>query len=126
MEPSVTENESGPLVLVVDDDDDIRDILAYGISASGCRCLTANSAESALEVLPDRQIEVVISDIHMEGMSGIDLDQGVPHPGQGLPPQGQVEPDVRVVDVGEPLGHDQGVSGNTLGDGEHRLPLAQA
>lgn len=67
------QNATGPLVLVVDDDDDIREILAYGISASGCRCLTADSAESALDVLPTAPIEVVISDIHMYGMSGIDL-----------------------------------------------------
>jgi putative two-component system response regulator len=73
METPTDANESGPLVLVVDDDDDIRDILAYGITASGCRVLTADSAESALGVLSSQQIEVVISDIHMEGLSGIDL-----------------------------------------------------
>jgi putative nucleotidyltransferase with HDIG domain len=66
-------NPSAPLILVVDDDDDIRDILAYGITASGCRCLTADSGESALELLKVEPIEVVVSDVQMHGMSGLDL-----------------------------------------------------
>lgn len=73
MEPAVRKDASVPLVLVVDDDDDIRDILSYGITASGCRCLTADSAESALDVLRTAPVEVVISDVQMEGMSGLDL-----------------------------------------------------
>jgi response regulator RpfG family c-di-GMP phosphodiesterase len=73
MKPAIPEDASTPLVLVVDDDDDIRDILAYGIEASGCRCLTADSAESALRILPSEPVEVVISDVQMTGMSGLDL-----------------------------------------------------
>jgi putative two-component system response regulator len=73
MNPATTIDASSPLVLVVDDDDDIRDILAYGIEASGCRCLTAESAESALRVLQSEPVEVVISDVQMKGMSGLDL-----------------------------------------------------
>lgn len=73
MEPSIREDASTPVVLVVDDDDDIRDILSYGITASGCRCLTANSAEFALDLLRSTPVEVVISDVQMDGMSGLDL-----------------------------------------------------
>lgn len=73
MEPVTTEGASSPLVLVVDDDNDIRDILSYGIKASGCRCLTAESAEAALKILNSDPVEVVISDVQMEGMSGLDL-----------------------------------------------------
>jgi DNA-binding response OmpR family regulator len=73
MKPETTQDASSPLVLVVDDDDDIRDILAYGIEASGCRCLTAESAEAALRILKSDPVEVVISDVQMKGMSGLDL-----------------------------------------------------
>ena len=68
-----TPDVPSPLVLVVDDDDDIRDILSYGIEASGCRCLTAESAETALQILDADPVEVVISDVQMKGMSGLDL-----------------------------------------------------
>jgi response regulator RpfG family c-di-GMP phosphodiesterase len=74
MEPFMTENLiTLPLVLVVDDDDDIRDILSHGIEAAGCRCLTADSAEAALEILETHPLDIVITDIQMKGMSGLDL-----------------------------------------------------
>lgn len=73
MNAETTENTSSPLILVVDDDDDIRDILSYGITASGCRCLTADSGESALELLKVEPVEVVVSDVQMLGMSGLEL-----------------------------------------------------
>ena len=73
MEPITTDDSSSPLVLVVDDDDDIRDILSYGIENSGCRCLSAESAEAALKILEVQPVEVVISDVQMQGMSGLEL-----------------------------------------------------
>jgi putative two-component system response regulator len=73
MQSITTDDAPSPLVLVVDDDDDIRDILSYGIEASGCRCLTAESAETALMILDAHPVEVVISDVQMKGMSGLDL-----------------------------------------------------
>ena len=71
----VENNEDGslPTILVVDDDGDIRNILYYGITAAGYRCLTAESAEMALSLLETEPVEVVISDIQMAGMSGIEL-----------------------------------------------------
>ncbi len=66
-------NNLSPLILVVDDDDDIRDILSYGITASGCRCLTADSGESALELIKTEPVEVVVSDVQMIGMTGLEL-----------------------------------------------------
>lgn len=73
MEPVPSDDDAFPTVLIVDDDGDIREILSCGISSSGCRCLTAGSAESALNVLKYQSVEVVISDVHMGGMSGLDL-----------------------------------------------------
>ncbi len=73
MEAEKTEEESSPIILVVDDDDDIRNILYYGITASGYQCYTSESAEDALTYLSSEPIEVVITDVQMIGMSGIDL-----------------------------------------------------
>lgn len=73
MELETNGDASSPLILVVDDDDDIRDILSYGITASGCRCMTAGSGESALNLLEHEPIEVVVSDVQMYGMSGLEL-----------------------------------------------------
>ena len=73
MQPITSDDDTVPQILVVDDDDDIRDILSYGIEASGCRCLTADSAEAALTILDSQSMEVVISDVQMQGMSGLEL-----------------------------------------------------
>lgn len=73
MEVENVEDLPSPVILVVDDDADIRNILYYGITAAGYRCLTADSAESALTYLDAEPIEVVISDVQMAGMSGLDL-----------------------------------------------------
>jgi putative two-component system response regulator len=73
MNAETTEQDASPLILVVDDDDDIRDILSYGIKGAGCRCLTAESGESALELLKTQPVEVVVSDVQMHGMSGLEL-----------------------------------------------------
>jgi len=73
LQPTTADDGSFSRILVVDDDDDIRDILSYGIEASGCHCLTADSGEAALKILESEPLEVVISDVQMKGMSGLEL-----------------------------------------------------
>ncbi len=60
-------------VLIVDDQADIRQGLKRLISALNCDIDTANSAESALDILTDKNYDMVFLDIKMGGMSGIDL-----------------------------------------------------
>lgn len=61
------------LILIVDDDPDIRDIFREGIQYSGYACVTANSAYEALEILKHQRIDVVVSDINMPEMNGLEL-----------------------------------------------------
>jgi len=64
----------GPVrILIVDDDPDIRDIFKYGIQHSGYACLTANGANEALEILNQHCVDVVVSDINMPEMNGLEL-----------------------------------------------------
>ncbi len=60
-------------VLIVDDEKAIRDMIALGLSRSGYRCYTAESGVEALELLGEHPIDVVITDIRMPGMNGVDL-----------------------------------------------------
>lgn len=60
-------------ILIVDDQADIRQGLKRLISALDCEIDTANSAESALDILTDKNYDIVFLDIKMGGMSGIDL-----------------------------------------------------
>jgi putative nucleotidyltransferase with HDIG domain len=64
-----------PHILIVDDEVEITEILADLLSEE-YECLRAASAEEALARLQEGQFQLVISDITMPGMSGLDM---IPH-----------------------------------------------
>lgn len=57
-------------ILVVDDDRAIRNLLHQKIKRSGYECFMAGDAQEALRVLEKQDIDVVITDINMPGLSG--------------------------------------------------------
>jgi len=59
-------------VLVVDDERDIRDGVERFLSRMGCRVLKAESAEAGLKVLETEQPWVVLLDLKMPGMDGLE------------------------------------------------------
>ena len=62
----------GPKVLVVEDDDQIRQFVESGLSSLGYRVLTASGGAAALEICrrePD-PIDVIVSDVIMSDVSG--------------------------------------------------------
>ncbi|HKG62161.1 MAG TPA: HD domain-containing phosphohydrolase [Pyrinomonadaceae bacterium] len=64
-----------PRILIVDDEVEITEILADLLSEE-YECLRAASAEEALAHLHESEFQLVISDITMPGMSGLDM---IPH-----------------------------------------------
>ena len=60
------------LILVVDDDEAIRDTL-YELLSEHHLCQTAQSAEQALARLEVDRYDVVLTDISMPGLSGLEL-----------------------------------------------------
>lgn len=60
-------------ILVVDDDELVRVTLNILVSALGYECLVASDGREALEVLEAREIDIVLSDIVMPEMDGIEL-----------------------------------------------------
>lgn len=62
-------------VLVVDDEEDMLWMLQRNLNKGmpDVAILAARSAEEALEVLEDEEVNLVITDINMPGMSGLDL-----------------------------------------------------
>ena len=71
---SLRKTES-PRVLIVDDEPEITEILSEYLSEQ-YDCVSAGAAEHALEHLRKSEFELVISDITMPGMSGLDM---IPH-----------------------------------------------
>jgi len=68
-------------ILIVDDEREITEILADLLSTD-YECMAAGSAEEALTRLRDNPFELVISDITMPGMSGLEM---IPHVKQMSP-----------------------------------------
>jgi cyclic di-GMP phosphodiesterase len=60
-------------VLVVDDEQVIRELIAEILVDAGYDVVAAADAGEALELLEDERIEIVVSDIVMPGMTGLEL-----------------------------------------------------
>lgn len=60
-------------VLIVDDDEGVCDFLAEQLAAEGYACKVASNAEEAVAKLNISSFDIVLLDIKLPGMSGIDL-----------------------------------------------------
>ena len=60
-------------LLLVDDEEDIRDILWIPLTDMGYSVFTAENGEEALEIFRKKKPPIVITDIKMPGMDGIEL-----------------------------------------------------
>ncbi|MEE8494686.1 MAG: HD domain-containing phosphohydrolase [Nitrospirales bacterium] len=60
-------------VLIVDDEEAIRHILATLLEPQGYHCTLANNAREARKLLENREFHLVLCDVNMPGESGIDL-----------------------------------------------------
>ena len=72
MKPDITDK---PKILIIDDDEQVRRIL-LDLFCLAYNCHEVSSAEAALAVLAHESFDLVISDINMGHMSGLEL---VPH-----------------------------------------------
>ena len=61
-----------PQILLVDDDEQIRHLL-LDLLQDDYHCTEASSAEEALGFLREHEFDIVLSDINLGGMSGLDL-----------------------------------------------------
>src|ERR1700723_2997646 len=64
-------------ILVIDDEPQITRVLRAAISAQGYDVRTANDPEEGLQVYRDWAPDLVITDLMMPGMSGVDLTRAI-------------------------------------------------
>ncbi|GAC1394788.1 MAG: hypothetical protein NVSMB47_04320 [Polyangiales bacterium] len=74
--PSTT-SLAGVRILVVDDDDDAREVMALALAQEGATVLVAGSAVEARKTLAGAQVDVLISDVGMPGEDGYALIRSV-------------------------------------------------
>ncbi|MDF2708242.1 MAG: hypothetical protein K0R62_3894 [Nonomuraea muscovyensis] len=61
------------LALVVDDEPSMRDIITFALETQDFATCTAGSAEAAWAILRERRIDLVVLDVMLPGMSGVEL-----------------------------------------------------
>jgi len=66
-------------ILLVDDEPDIREVLNISLSDIGYKVLTAENGADALNIFKNADIPVVITDIKMPGIDGIELLRKIKH-----------------------------------------------
>jgi response regulator RpfG family c-di-GMP phosphodiesterase len=60
-----------PRILIVDDDDSVRDVISVLLTEEGYNCVVASGAEMALDVASEAETPLVISDMKMPGRDGL-------------------------------------------------------
>ncbi len=63
----------GKRILVVDDEENLRRVTQLKLQQAGYEATTASDARQALEIVSKHPQDLVLTDLKMPGMSGIDL-----------------------------------------------------
>jgi DNA-binding response OmpR family regulator len=66
-------------ILVADDEQDIRELVAYRLSRSGYRIIEARDGEEALQLAADQALDMAVLDVMMPRLNGFDLTQRLRH-----------------------------------------------
>lgn len=62
----------GISVLVIDDEPDMREMLAFSLSPNEFEVVTADGGRAAVEMLATRRFDVAVTDLKMPGMNGVE------------------------------------------------------
>lgn len=62
----------GGTILVVDDEVDVLEMIQVGLGLDGYEVILAESGEKAVEVVASQSVDLVISDLRMPGMNGVE------------------------------------------------------
>jgi len=60
-------------ILIVDDEDSIRDIICRKLQSEGYNCITASNGEDALWKAFMQDVDLVLMDVKMPGLSGMEV-----------------------------------------------------
>jgi two-component system, LuxR family, response regulator FixJ len=74
-----------PIVHVIDDDDAMRDSLAFLLDVQGFAVRVYDSAQAFLDALPEVSAGCVVTDIRMPGMTGLELVRKLKQDGVAMP-----------------------------------------
>ncbi len=73
MEGSSQMSQEDQKVLVVDDNQDVRDLVVHFLSADGFHVYSASNGDEALAILKTNPVNLVLLDVMMPGKSGLEV-----------------------------------------------------
>jgi FixJ family two-component response regulator len=76
---------NAPVITIVDDDPSVCRALHRLVQSGGYTVQTFASAHEFLDSLPGRRAACLVLDIHLDGMSGFDLQEHLAADGVGVP-----------------------------------------
>jgi DNA-binding response OmpR family regulator len=68
-----TTDAERPVVLVADDDDDIRDLVAFRLDRAGYEVLRAGDGQEALDLAREHHPDLAVLDVMMPKLTGYDV-----------------------------------------------------
>jgi DNA-binding NtrC family response regulator len=95
----------GLRVLFVDDEDDFRETIVKRLNARKIRAMGAESGARALEILKDNDFDVIVLDVKMPGMDGIETLRHIK----------QMKPEIEVIMLTGHASVEFGLKGMQLG-----------
>jgi two-component system, NtrC family, response regulator AtoC len=97
--------ETQKIILAVDDEPHMLRLLEISLKQAGYKPVLARDAKEALQVIKTQTIDLVVSDLHMPGMSGLDLFRQIRQDNENLPfmmvtAQGEIKTAVEAMKLG--------------------------
>ena len=74
-----------PAILIVEDEAKMRRLLELNLGEDGFTTFSAGDAESGLKLLRENSIDLVVTDLKLPGMNGLEFLQAVKHQNAALP-----------------------------------------
>ena len=92
-------------ILAVDDEPNMRRLLEISLRQAGYQPLSAANGKDALDILKAEQVDLVVSDLHMPGMSGLELLKQIRSDNEAIPfimvtAQGEIKTAIEAMKLG--------------------------
>ncbi len=73
------DKKAKPTILIIDDDESMRFLIARHMTKLECDVIISDSGEKAIEYLQNEEVALILTDLNMPGMDGIEMLSHIKH-----------------------------------------------